>query len=102
MCIVPSLGTPISLKMSIYNFRSSNLHNLIKETVYQFLKDISKDDEPSVIGERVASVYWEGFLKYVNHHLGKFEPKGIINFQPILTQKRCDWSFYNIAKCIVI
>ena len=43
-------------------------------SVYQFLKDICEEDEPSVIGERVASVYWEGFLKYVNHHLGKFEP----------------------------
>ena len=46
----------------------------IKVNVYQFLKDICDEDEPSVIGERVASVYWEGFLKYVNHHLGKFEP----------------------------
>ena len=44
--------------------------NNIKITVYQFLKDICEEDEPSVIGERVASVYWEGFLKYINHHLG--------------------------------
>lgn len=35
-----------------------------------FELDICDEDEPSVIGERVASVYWEGFLKYVNHHLG--------------------------------
>ena len=26
---VPGLGSPISLKMSIYNFRSSKLHNLL-------------------------------------------------------------------------
>ena len=63
--------------------------NNIKVNVYQFLKDICEEDEPSVIGERVASVYWEGFLKYVNHHLGKFELKGTINdFQSILTSKK--------------
>jgi len=30
---------------------------------------ICNEDESSVIGERVASQYWEGFLKYVHHHL---------------------------------
>ena len=69
-------------RMELVNFGAFSILSWI--VIRYFELDICEEDEPSVIGERVASVYWEGFLKYVNHHLGMFETKGAYVFTLLL------------------
>ena len=57
--------TPKRIKLLIFGVFSSTFWIFI----HHFQLDVCPDDESSILGERVASVYWEGYLKYVNHHL---------------------------------